>query len=109
MEKEKNYYLSDEHYLKDMPGDSAVRYTKLALLHLILGNTKRCEAYLDAIDHCVLCLSCRYQECYDALIVRAYIAEFRRKKKEAREMFLRAAAICPTDIENTMGVYANRE
>lgn len=109
MEKEKSYYLSDEHYLKDMPADSAVRYTKLALLHLIRGDRKRCEEYLDATDHCVLCLSCRYQECYDALIVRAYIAEFRRKKKEARKMFLRAAAICPTDIENTMGVYANRE
>ncbi|MCR5251907.1 MAG: tetratricopeptide repeat protein [Lachnospiraceae bacterium] len=98
---------TEEYYLRSLPADNAIRYEKLALMHYIIGDKELSEDYLNRTDHCTLCLSCRYQECYDALIARGYIAEFNKDKAKARECFRRAAEIAPIDIENTMGVYVN--
>lgn len=98
---------TEEYYVKCMPCDNAIRYSKLARLYLIAGDMKKYEKYISAIDKCTYCLSCRYQECYDALIVKAYAAEFEGDHAKAKELFSRATAIAPTDIENATGVYAN--
>ncbi|MCR4642244.1 MAG: tetratricopeptide repeat protein [Lachnospiraceae bacterium] len=98
---------TEEYYLKCMPCDNAIRYSKLARLYLIAGDMEKYEQYISAIDKCTYCLSCRYQECYDALIVKAYAAEFEGDHAKAKELFSRAKAIAPTDIENATGVYAN--
>ena len=107
MEEQGEDMATEEYYVKCMPCDNAIRYSKLARLYLIAGDTEKYERYISAIEGCTYCLSCRYQECYDALIVKAYAAEFAGDHAKAKELFGRAAAIAPTDIENATGVYAN--
>ena len=98
---------TEEYYLKSQPADNAIRYERLALMYLIKGDEKKFAEYLDHIDDGCFCLSCRYQECYDRLIVLGYMAEFKGDKAKAKEYFARAVAISPTDIENTMCLWAN--
>jgi hypothetical protein len=60
---------------------------------------------LDKIPDCTLCLSCRYQECYDRLLTLGYAAEFAGNRQEAAAYFAAALKICPTDFECTMCAY----
>jgi len=98
---------TEEYYLKSQPADNAIRYERLALMYLIKGDEQKCNEYLEHIYDGCFCLSCRYQECYDKLIVLGYIAEFHGDKEKAKEYFARAVAISPIDIENTMCLWAN--
>ena len=100
---------TEEYYLKSQPADNAIRYERLALMYLMKGDTAKCEEYLKHIDDGCFCLSCRYQECYDRLIVLGYMAEINGDKAKAKECFAKAVAICPTDLENTMGLWANSQ
>ena len=98
---------TEEYYLKSHKADNAIRYERLALMYLIMGDESRCEEYLGHIADGCFCLSCRYQECYDRLIVLGYMAEFHGDRAKAAEYFGRAKAIAPHDIENTMSYLAN--
>ncbi|MBR3305886.1 MAG: tetratricopeptide repeat protein [Lachnospiraceae bacterium] len=98
---------TEEYYLKSYTCDNAMRYERLALAHLILGDEEICEKYLAKTESCNLCLQCRFQECYDALLVRAYMAEIKRDRETARKIFAKTAEINPSDIENVGGMWAN--
>ena len=98
---------TEEYYLKSQRADNAIRYERLAMMYLFKGDEKKCLEYLEHIEDGCYCLSCRYQECYDRLIVLGYMAEINGDKAKAKEYFARASAINPSDIENTMGLWAN--
>lgn len=98
---------TEEYYLRSKKADNSIRYERLALMYLMKGDTAKCEEYLEHIYDGCFCLSCRFQECYDKLIVLGYMAEINGDKAKARECFERAVKINPTDIENTMGLWAN--
>ena len=74
-------------------------------MYLCKGDTKKAEELLGRIPDCTLCLSCRYQECYDRLLTLGYAAEFAGKTEEAAKYFAAALRICPTDIECTLCAY----
>ena len=78
-------------------------------MYLFKGDQKQCLEYLEHIEDGCFCLSGRYQECYDRLIVLGYLAEINGDRAKAREYFERATKINPTDIENTMGLWANSQ
>jgi tetratricopeptide (TPR) repeat protein len=98
---------TEEYYLRSKKADNSIRYERLALMYLMKGDTAKCEEYLKHIYDGCFCLSCRFQECYDKLIVLGYMAEINGDKAKARECFEKAVKINPTDIENTMGLWAN--
>ena len=100
---------TEEYYLRSQRADNAIRYERLAMMYLFKGDQKQCLEYLEHIEDGCFCLSCRYQECYDRLIVLGYLAEINGDRAKAREYFERATKINPTDIENTMGLWANSQ
>ena len=96
---------TEEYYLNSMECDNALNYNHFGLMHLCMGEKDVCEKYLELNERCALCLSCRYQVCYDALITKAYLAESNGDKEAAAGYFRDAAAICPHDEECTMAAY----
>ena len=96
---------TEEYHLHSMECDNAYNYSSLALFYLCKGDKNRCREYLDQIKHCMLCLRCRTQECFDELIVRGYLAEAEGDNTSAVAFFERGAKICPRDTECTLTAY----
>lgn len=96
---------TEEYYLHSYECDNPLRYKWLAEMRFCMGDTEAGNKLLDEIDHCTLCLSCRYQECYDMLLTKGYAAEFEGNLQLAKEYFEKALKICPTDTECTLSAY----
>ncbi|MBR1470474.1 MAG: tetratricopeptide repeat protein [Lachnospiraceae bacterium] len=104
--KQENEDLNTEtYYLNSYECDNPLRYKTLATLHLCMGDTQTCTQFLDAIGSMALCLSCRYQKCYDAMLSRAYAAAAAGDMAAAADCFAQAKDICPTDVECTLSAY----
>ncbi len=100
---------NEEYYLHSFEGKNPYRYKLLASLFLCMGDTDKANKYLDMAESAPLCIDCQHQQCYDALLVRGYAEEIAGRPEEALKYFQRAVEICPSDRENTMGVYVNKE
>ena len=96
---------TEEYYLHSYECDNPLRYKDLAEMYLCMGDTEKTVRYLEEGGKCNLCLSCRYQECYDIILTRAYQAEFAGDREQAAKLFAEALRICPTDTECTLGAY----
>ena len=96
---------SEEYFFHSYECDNPLHYKEIAEMYLCKDDTKKAEELLGRIPDCTLCLSCRYQECYDRLLTLGYAAEFAGSQKEAAEYFAAALRICPTDIECTLCAY----
>lgn len=94
---------TEEYYLNSMECDNAMSLTFLALMHLCKGEKDVCRKYLKQVKGCTLCLTCRYQFCYDALITEGYLEESEGALEKAKELFTEAAKICPYDAECSLG------
>nr|MCR4585903.1 tetratricopeptide repeat protein [Lachnospiraceae bacterium] len=104
-----NYGKRDEeYYLHSFEGKNPYRYKLLAHLYLCMGDTGKAMKYLDMAESLPLCIDCQHQQCYDALLIRGYAAEIAGNREEAHAYFLKALEICPSDRENSMGEYMNR-
>ena len=96
---------TEEYYLHSYESDNPLRYKWIAEMHLCMGDTQLAMEQLDHIKDCTLCLSCRYQECYDCLLTRGYAAEFEGNMELAAQYYAQALKICPTDFECTLCAY----
>ena len=100
-----NTLETEEYYLHSYECDNSLRYKDLAEMYLCMGDLEKTARYLEEGGKCNLCLSCRYQECYDLILTKAYRAEFAGDREEAAKLFAEALRICPTDTECTLSAY----
>ncbi len=100
---------SVEYYINSFEGKNPYRLKLLAGLYMCMGEYEKAAALLDRAEASPLCIDCQHLQCYDSLISRAYLAEIAGDRTAAHDYFQKALKICPSDRENSMGEYFNRE
>ena len=96
---------TEEYYLHSFECDNPLRYKWIAEMRFCMGEAETGHQLLEKINDCALCLSCRYQKCYDMLLTKGYAAEFEGNTEQAAQYFAEALKVCPMDIECTLCAY----
>lgn len=87
------FNLSSEATINDYisyPSKRPVRLTKIGLLYLCMGNTKKAYEYFKEIENCYTCSGCQNKKCFEESIYLGYYYLYQGDKIKAYEYFKEA-------------------